>query len=274
MPTLKLSRQKPHPARQYALLESWFDTDRGGRLLAAETELVSESLSQAFGYFLLQLSVDSRASLYGDCRVQRKYTAHPFSKQADVQCTAEYLPFANESVDAVILHHVQEFSEDPYQLLREVQRVVVPHGQVVIVGFNPLSPLGVYTGLHRFFPHSHWHNRLINCWRMHDWLGLLGFEAETTLFGSSPSCGNHWYCSPRLEALRRQWPFGSFYVISAIKQVVGFTPHKQKWLPGEAGFNPLGTFKPPVAGIRQHRQPGLIGDIIAPPSLPRRRDAA
>ena len=58
------------------------------------------------------------------------------------------LPFASASLDLVVLPHVLEFLPDPHQMLREVERVLIPEGQVVIAGFNPLS----LWGLRRYRP--------------------------------------------------------------------------------------------------------------------------
>lgn len=210
-------------------MERWFDSERGTRVLARETELIEQALTQAFGYHLVQLSVDSRVELFKNSRVQRKYRCHPTRPAADVQCLGEQLPFANESLDVVILHHIQEVVGDPHQLLREVQRVVVPHGQVLILGFNPWSPLGAYAALRGLFPESPWNNHQISCRRIHDWLGLLGFETLQIDFGMPVPSKFPARNSARVDALLRKWPFGSFYLISAIKHVSAFTPLKPKW---------------------------------------------
>ena len=55
----------------------------------------------------------------------------------------EELPFATHSIDLVVMPHILEFAEDPHQVLREVERVLVPEGHVVITGFNPASLWGL-----------------------------------------------------------------------------------------------------------------------------------
>src|SRR4029079_10049253 len=57
------------------------------------------------------------------------------------------LPIASNCADLVVLPHVVEFSEDPHQILREVARVLVPEGRVVVACFNPWS----LWGFRRFF---------------------------------------------------------------------------------------------------------------------------
>ncbi len=258
-PLLKRRRNIPSPERQLAWLERWFDSERGQRLLSRERELLYPALAEAFGYHLLQLSVDARIELYDNCRVQRKFRAHPFDPSLDVLCHGEQLPFASESLDVVILHHVHEFIDDPYQVLREIQRVIIPYGQVMILGFNPWSPLGAYAGFHRWLPESHWQNHLITSRRMKDWLGLLGFETVSVDYGLRlPRRDRPW-----MDALARRWPFGDFYQIVAIKQVASINPVKPRWKDSVAAFPGLAPVKPPVAGSRAARR-------LAPDSAPRR----
>ena len=52
------------------------------------------------------------------------------------------LPIATQSIDLVVLPHVLEFADEPHQILREVDRVLMPEGRLVIVGFNPWSLWG------------------------------------------------------------------------------------------------------------------------------------
>jgi hypothetical protein len=43
----------------------------------------------------------------------------------------------------VVLPHALELARDPHHALREVERVLVPEGRVVISGFNPASLWGL-----------------------------------------------------------------------------------------------------------------------------------
>ena len=53
------------------------------------------------------------------------------------------LPFAAASLDLLLLPHTLELSLDPHATLREVERVLVPEGRVVISGLNPASLWGL-----------------------------------------------------------------------------------------------------------------------------------
>ena len=68
--------------------------------------------------------------------------AAPALRPVSLTCDFTELPFASHSLDLVVLPHVLEFSTDPHQVLREVERVLIPEGQVIICGFNPTSLWG------------------------------------------------------------------------------------------------------------------------------------
>ncbi len=92
-----------------------------------------------------------------------------------------------------MLPHTLELARDPHQTLREVERVLVPEGRVVIVGFNPASLWGLRQGLGRvrlglglgkqrplFLPAT---GEFLGYRRLRDWLRLLSFEVESGRFG-------------------------------------------------------------------------------------------
>jgi hypothetical protein len=118
--------------------------------------------------------------------------------------------------------------------LREVGRVLVPEGRVVITGFNPTSLWGLRQGLARmrrrtglggplFLPRA---GDFIGYWRLRDWLRLLGFEVELGRFGCwrPPFRTQRWLeRGGWMESLgERWWPvLGAVYVLVAVKRVRG-----------------------------------------------------
>ncbi|MBC7490198.1 MAG: class I SAM-dependent methyltransferase [Glaciimonas sp.] len=138
------------------------------------------------------------------------------------------LPFASQSLDLVVLPHVLEFAAEPHQVLREVERVLIPEGQVIICGFNPASLWGIrqstghLSGAH-FLPQN---AEFISLLRLKDWLKLLNMEVNRGRFGCyAPPCSTaKWlYRFSFMEkAGNRWWPyFGAAYIIQAIKRVKG-----------------------------------------------------
>lgn len=138
------------------------------------------------------------------------------------------LPIATASTDLVVLPHVLEFAENPHDILREVERILVPEGQVIITGFNNLSLWGAREELGRlagtpFLPPG---ADLIAFTRLKDWLKLLSFDIDRGRFGCyrPPLRGEHWL--QRFEFMEpagdRWWPiFGALYAVRAVKRVRG-----------------------------------------------------
>jgi SAM-dependent methyltransferase len=215
----------------------------GRYVLKWEQEHLGRAVVDIFGYHAVQLGVPeidtlsenrmplrlcvsdrlvdpSGASANGACPADRRQVA--------VITRYEELPFAAQSIDLVVMPHVLEFAQEPHQVLREVDRVLVPEGQVIITGFNPASLWGlrqalVKTGAGPYLPRE---GQFISLPRIKDWLKLLSFEASRGRFG----CYAPWAGSERWlarwafleKAGDRWWPvFGSVYMLTAIKRVRG-----------------------------------------------------
>jgi SAM-dependent methyltransferase len=140
----------------------------------------------------------------------------------------EELPFATQSIDLVVMPHILEFAQEPHQVLREVERVLVPEGQVIITGFNPASLWGLRQAMARagarpYLPRA---GQFISLPRIKDWLKLLSFEASRGRFGCyAPWAGSERWLSRwsfMEKAGDRWWPvLGSVYMLTAIKRVRG-----------------------------------------------------
>jgi SAM-dependent methyltransferase len=86
------------------------------------------------------------------------------------------LPFSAKSVDACLLSHTLSFASDPHRMLREVDRVLIDDGWLILTGFNPTSLVGLgklVPGLRKRLPYS---SRMFSMMRMLDWLQLLNYE--------------------------------------------------------------------------------------------------
>jgi SAM-dependent methyltransferase len=140
----------------------------------------------------------------------------------------EELPFASASIDLIVLPHVLEFAAEPHQVLREVERVLIPEGQVIICGFNPISLWGARQMFSRlsdsdFLPQG---SELISLPRLKDWLKFLNMEVNNGHYGCYvPPCESEKWLQ-RFSFMEnmgdRWWPFlGAVYVVQAIKRVRG-----------------------------------------------------
>ncbi|MEI7785349.1 MAG: methyltransferase domain-containing protein, partial [Betaproteobacteria bacterium] len=151
------------------------------------------------------------------------------------------LPFGEQCLDLVVMPHTLELSEDPHTALREVERVLVPEGRVVISGFNPVSMWGLRQRRSRWL--SRWglgqpflpdQGEYIGYWRLRDWLRLLGFEVESARFGIYRPALRHARWLERLSWMdpigARWWPiFGAVYFVVAVKRVRGMRLIEPAW---------------------------------------------
>lgn len=141
------------------------------------------------------------------------------------------LPFPSNSLDLVVLPHTLEMTADAHHTLREVERVLMPEGRVVIVGFNPTSLWGLCHQLDTIgrrvgmtSPVMSETGEFIGPRRLRDWLRLLGFEIESGQFGCyrPPFASQGWLDRSAWwdHAGERWWPvLGSVYMLVAVKRV-------------------------------------------------------
>ena len=227
-------------------LQDWFQTPPGRYLLDWERRQFDLSVADLFGYHALQLGLPELEGLQAN-RMPHRWLASsdsagvvahagfagdsPRRPRAALVTDFAALPFPANSLDLLLLPHALELGADPHATLREVERVLVPEGRVIICGMNPASLWGMRqtrARLYRrmgfgalFLPDA---GEFIGYWRLRDWLRLLSFEVEAVRFGCyAPSVASeHWL--RRFDwmdrAGARWWPiFGAVYFVLAVKRV-------------------------------------------------------
>ena len=218
-------------------LNDWFATPQGQYLLAREQAFFDHAVVDVFGFNALQLGLPEHEFLRNS-RMPLHVTA---GKEVGVQVRLEAneLPFECGSLDLVLLPHVLEFSTHPHQVLREVERVLLPEGHLIISGFNPRSLWGIRraVGSRMGYP---WCGNFIALTRLKDWLALLGFEVVGGRFAcyapplANPGLLNRFYFME--PAGDRWWAIcGGAYCLQAIKRVPGMRLIKPKWNEGLVG---------------------------------------
>lgn len=216
----------------------WFATKTGLLLLRQEQAAFERLTSQVFGFQLLQLGfLDQNSPMLIKTRMQRQTL---IGQQVNagmhnyLAAENENLPVLSDSIDAILLPHTLDFCRDPQQVLREVERVLVAEGRVIISGFNPTSLWGMVGLLKRNKAQVPWNSHFVSYTRLHDWLSLLGFDVEETeVFMFRPPMESE-KIMHKLEFMEkigpRLWPrLGSVYMIRAVKRVSTLTPVKPIW---------------------------------------------
>jgi hypothetical protein len=118
--------------------------------------------------------------------------------------------------------------------LREVERILMPEGRVVLTGFNPWSLWGVKRML-ADRSNVPWSGKFFSLPRIKDWLQLMGMETDTGGFmGYAPPFASEEWISrfAFLEAAGdRWWPLAAgVYGISAVKRTKGLRLITPKWV--------------------------------------------
>ena len=238
-------------------LPQWLKTPAREYLLAWEQRHLDQAVADVFGFHALQLGLPELDAL-GANRMPHRWLAVESMPRADevraeggaaeaadvapprqtvaLRCHFDALPFDSASLDLVVLPHSLELARDPHLTLREVERVLVPEGRVLILGFNPASlwgtrqrlgrmrrRLGMGTERDLFLPRA---GEFIGYRRLRDWLRLLSFEVESGRFGCyiPPVTSAKWLARfGWMERAGDRWwpPFGALYYIVAVKRVRG-----------------------------------------------------
>lgn len=217
-------------------LDTWLEGPLGRFLLAAERREVGAALEDVFGNQFLQIGHwGPRATFLPFARTPRRALVAEPQAPGDLVSHASQLAILSQSVDAVLLPHTLEFEPEPQTVIREVDRILVGEGHVLILGFEPLgtwvarnslSPRGFPPGLVGTLTRR----------RLRDWLTLLGFDVvETRRFlhalplASLESTG----LTRGLERLGRHLAgkLGSAYLLKARKRVYTLTPIRPRRRP-------------------------------------------
>ncbi len=227
-----------------ASLQDWFKSTAGLYLQAKEKSLYDQAVTDVFGFNALQVG-GLHTDFLANSRMRYRYRAEVahcdglFNQDlhANLVCTDDFLPFAEMSLDLLLLPHRLEFSERPHQTLREASRVMMPDGHLIISGFNPLSVWGACAFIKKLFckqVHYPWHGHFIGLNRLKDWLALLGFEVLSVQSSCHvpPFESMAWHKRMLfMDSLgRHAWSgLGGVYFIVAKKRVPGMTPIKPNW---------------------------------------------
>jgi SAM-dependent methyltransferase len=215
---------------------NWFDSDVGHYVLEREQIWFDAASADIFGFNAMQI---------GQCHVDfLRANRMPFRSatsvgDGDMRARPEELPIASQTIDLIALPHALEFSPNPHQLLREVERVLRPEGRLLLAGFNPLSLWGLkrLAGSRQYYP---WTGRFLHLTRIKDWLSLMGFELLSgRMVCYAPPINNaRWLHGFRfMEAAGDRWwaMGGGVYLLHAVKRVRGMRLISPRWEEGWLG---------------------------------------
>ena len=214
-------------------LAEFYSTSLGQYALRWEQEQFGKMVADCFGYVALQMGSSGEDFLSKNLigmKIVAEQELRPLTQlSADdvripIQIDYAQLPFESESVDLVLLPHSLEMAEDPHALLREIYRVLMPGGRVILTGFNLTSLWGLRVRLQRVGAKTFLPGRqFMSVFQVRDWLHLLSFHVDRGTFGRyglsfAPGKKDSWL----EKAGDRWWPqCGAIFAIGATKHVSG-----------------------------------------------------
>lgn len=217
-------QEPPNIDNRKTMPASWRSIPGGERAQIQLQRQLNHFLPEFFGYYGLALGALSSELSYSRSPVKHWFKVGRDARFADIQAGFEALPIASDSVDVVICTHALEFLTEPHQVLRELERVIIPDGHLVLSGINPWSWYGSRHYSCRLMKKECREKRLIGLSRLKDWLLLLGFSVEVY---SGLGLKYH----PENHTIYRSVAshFTSHYFIIAKKCVSTITPLRPSW---------------------------------------------
>lgn len=235
-------------------LREWYASLLGQSMLDEVDAALAEMLRATYGFHAIQIGMMGEPA----DALLRSDLIHPLimettscSPQVGVIAQPAMLPVCARSVDLIVLMHTLELSRDPYQVLREVDRVLADDGYLIVIGFNRRSLWGLFRGLLSWRDRAPWNTRFYSTNRVQDWISVLGFRTlrRESVFYQPPV--QHAGVLRRLrflKALRYAFPHsGAVYVLKARKHTVPLTPTRWRWS-SRRGLVP-GGFARPTSGV-------------------------
>ena len=203
-------------------LEHWLELPNGQVLLQQTQQRIDDYLPRCFGYHLLKLGQLSCQINTLNSTIPNQINCASTGNDLNLQADINQLPLQDSTIDLCILTHELDFSSDPHQLLREIDRVLTLDGKLIISGYNPISLFGLQTIMH---PKNPKNARLFLPTRVIDWLHLLGFEIQQKQYFDFLSRDLNSTCSLFVEDLGQRYlpNLCSVYFIVAKKTTIPMT---------------------------------------------------
>ena len=155
---------------------SWAELPWGEYYRAALEQQLQPWWPKFFGFHLLKIGQLSAEIASDKCAISHQVNVGEQGTNMQVLASPYQLPFAEKSVDACLLSHSLAYATDPHRILREVDRVLIDDGWLVISNFNPISILGAGKLVPLLRQRQPYISRMFTQMRLLDWLSLLNYE--------------------------------------------------------------------------------------------------
>lgn len=222
---------------------TWFDCQLGISLLRTETNELGNILPNLYGKYLVKIDGPNtnNSQFLKSSQIDTKIylttaiplltnTAHIASKNnaiqltmtenADddssnnvntgantylIQCHYDAIPLLPESIDVVIIHHALEFSLNPRSILEEAYQILAPNGNLIIIGFNPLSMWGLKQLITTISTQCNKRKANAKFWRLINVRKRKALRNEELIVSNTTASNAQITPSSKLEALYYPW---------------------------------------------------------------------
>lgn len=226
-------------SNRMALLADWY-----GKPYA---QYVQHHICALLKSYLKRIPIQEAVSVGLPLAAERPWPVH-LAKQIslvnDVSVAAENvslqdnLPLSSDAHTCLIYHHLLDVLDNPYQMLREANRVLDDAGYLIIIAFNPVSLYGLNRGMRlpwdMLRPTVPWSLKSYSQARLRNWLRVLEFvPALADSVGVVPPI----FADNDAVILRKTDPWltrfvGSFGMVSINlyrKSLAPVTPIRTRW---------------------------------------------
>jgi len=235
-------------------IREWYHTDAGMLVSQAIEQHMWRITSCIFGYNAIQIGdTFTQHNLLKNCTISEQIVVDRAST-ANIICSPAALPIESDCVDLFVLPHTLDFTEKPHEILREVERCLVPEGHMIVIGFNPLSFYGLWRMLLSRRNIAPWNAEFYRLGRLRDWSSLLGFEETEIHYTAHLPPFKRIQKWKKMQSLGRTMQYhvpqmGGVYVFVARKQVARLTPIKPAWTSANQIFT--GKIPKPSVGMQE-----------------------
>lgn len=226
------SQQAQANQKVWEAWQAFWSSKLGQEVMAVETASLRPLLEELRGYHLLMIGSCPAGELLESSSIRHRMEWRPTTALADqpscLVADPAALPLPDDSMDLVLLQHSLELFARPHALLKEAARVTLAKGELVILGFNPVSLWGLARRLPSFLQPQPLRQLksadLIGQTKLADWLEFLDMqkESEQQLF-HRPPC-NRLSVQTRLRTWdlsldQKNWPLAGIYLLRVTKRI-------------------------------------------------------
>ncbi len=142
------------------------------------------------------------------------------------------LPFEDNSHDVIVIIHALDYTENPYELVREIDRIATDDANVTLIGFNKFSLWGLIKPLMNKTM-SPWFLNFHSLYNIREWFKVLGYDSSYKDTGAlipvtSKSLARY---TSKISLLQKIFAssLGGLYFLVFDKKMVPLTPIKLKF---------------------------------------------